>query len=81
MEKVKAFKKIYGDAEELRVLGGRLGINQGMGTDFYSHYSYNKKLENFIMKKFKELDLLGTKGFKHLDFSSYKAFRESLKID
>lgn len=42
---------ILDGVEEMSTLGGALGINQGMKTDLYEFYSFQKRLENFVRKK------------------------------
>lgn len=49
--KLVEFEKIYKESTEINHLGRRLGINGGMGTSVYSHYSYNAGLSNYFHNK------------------------------
>lgn len=57
-EELKLLKNIYDYVipamEEMELLGSMLGINQGMKTNDYDMYSYVKRIENFINKRYNE---------------------------
>lgn len=55
-DKVKEFAQLYLESQEITNLGRRLGINGGMGTDFYSHYSFNQDVSNYFCKKVVKMD-------------------------
>lgn len=68
----KTLKKKAKGAEEIRILGRLLKINQGLPTDKWGKYSYIKGIETFINDKFK--DEIGEK-FNLLKFAANEEYR------
>lgn len=65
----KTLKKTAKGAEEIRILGRLLKINQGLPTDKWGKYSYIKGIETFINDKFKN------SSFSLLQFAADENYR------
>lgn len=70
----KTLKNKAKGAEEIRILGRLLKINQGLPTDKWGKYSYTKGIETFINDKFSTGNLGVT--FSLLQFAADDAYRQ-----
>lgn len=62
--------------KEMELLGGMLGINQGMRTDNYDKFAYIQRIERFINDRFEAAKI--KTPFKLMDFLSNPVYRQQM---
>lgn len=68
--------KIVPAMKEMELLGGMLGINQGMRTDNYDKFAYIQRIERFINDRFEAAKI--TTPFKLMQFLSDPVYRQDM---
>ena len=68
--------KIVPAMKEMELLGGMLGINQGMRTDNYDKFAYIQRIERFINDRFEAAKI--TTPFKLMNFLSDPVYRQDM---